>query len=144
MNVARLSIALAAAALVAPVPGHAQQLPPPPVPAAPSADQPITVDQAIALALEQNQDLIRSLLQSQSSAQDLVLARSNILPNLGFNASVGGFRVGAGSEERIDPSTGLPIPIRASQSDNSYSAGLILRQLVFDGGKWWNNLEAAD
>src|SRR5882672_7468437 len=99
MNVARLSIALAAAALVAPMPGRAQQLPPP-VPAA------------------------------QPSAQDLVLARSNILPNLGFNASVGGFRVGAGSEERIDPSTGLPIPIRASQSDNSYSAGLILRQLV--------------
>jgi outer membrane protein TolC len=144
MNVARPLVALAAAALVAPVPGRAQQLPPPAPAAQPSADQPITVDQAISLALEQNQDLIRSLLQSQSSAQDLVLARSTILPSLGFNASVGGFRIGAGNEERIDPATGLPIPIRGSQSDTSYTVGASVRQLVFDGGKWWNNLEAAD
>ena len=143
MTLARLIPPLAALALlIAPVPGNAQEAPRPAPVQQPG--QPVTVEQAIAAALEQNPDLIKTRLQSLSAAQDQVLARSSILPSVNFNASLGVFRLGEGSEARVDPSSGAPIPPRDSSSSGSYSAGLSVRQLIFDGGKWWNNLEAAD
>ncbi|MFN2547078.1 MAG: TolC family protein [Myxococcales bacterium] len=99
----------------------------------------LTLDDAVKLALERNPDLQRQTLLSLSAEQDKVLARSAILPRLDFNASR--------ARTRQYPGTvffqNVPFP-QGLSSYNTYNAGLIFRQLVFDGGKWWNNLSSAD
>jgi outer membrane protein TolC len=126
--------ALAFALIVSAAAAVAQEAPA----AAPaSMAQRLTLDDAIKLALQRNPDLRRQVLLQLSAEQDKVLARSSILPHLDFNASIGGTRIGTG----YTTSEGLPIP--ATTTSTGFS-GLTLRQLVFDGGKWWNNLAASD
>jgi outer membrane protein TolC len=104
----------------------------------------LSLDDALKLALERNPDLRKQILLSLSAEQDRVLARAAILPRLDFNASAGRTRAQAPEGERVIPGIG-PITIPASLTfNNSYSAGLNLKQLIFDGGKWWNNLAASD
>jgi outer membrane protein TolC len=107
--------------------------------AAPSG--PLTLDQAIKAALERNRDQINAGLIAGIAEQQQVTARAAILPTIGFNASIGGARVGGG-ESQTNPFTGVA---QTAPSDTyaSYSWGLTARQLIFDGGKWWNNLDAA-
>jgi len=59
--------------------------------------QPITLDEAVKLALQLNPDLQRQILLSLSSDQDRVIARAQILPQLSFNASRAQIRQGEGS-----------------------------------------------
>jgi len=144
MTPARSLLSFVALVLVVPVSGRAQEnAPAAPAQYAPPSSQPVTLDQAIAAALEQNPDLIRLRLQARSSVQDQILAKSVILPTLNFNASLGAFRVGATSETRTD-ATGSLISLHDASGDATFGVGLNVRQLIFDGGKWWNNLEAAD
>jgi outer membrane protein len=135
-----LALAAAQAANSQPAPG-APQAPPPPAPPPQTADArpPMTLEQAIQFALQNNPDLIRADLQSQSSAQDVVISRANILPRLDFNASALHVRQGAGS---VVLGGGIT-QTRPTSIFTSWSGQLTARQLVFDGGKWWNNLAAA-
>jgi len=104
----------------------------------------LTLDDALKLGLERNTDLRKQILLSLSAEQDRVLARANILPRLDFNASASRTRAQTPEGERVIPGIGaVTIPSSLTFSNN-YTAGLNLRQLVFDGGKWWNNLSAAD
>ena len=57
---------------------------------------PLTLDDAVKLALQRNSDLQRQILLTLSAEQDRVIARSAVLPRLDFNASVGRTRQGAG------------------------------------------------
>jgi outer membrane protein len=117
-----LALALSTAAL-------AQQQPP----------QPLTLDEALRLGLQRNSDLQRQVLLSLSAEQDRIIARSAILPRLDFNASVARNRQGAGTVVV----QGVPF----SQPTSKYTttnAGLSLSQVIFDGGKWWNNISAAN
>jgi len=100
---------------------------------------PLTLDDAVKLALQRNSDLQRQILLTLSAEQDRVIARSAVLPRLDFNASVGRTRQGAGDVVV----SGVSFPQSASNF-SSGSAGLNLRQLIFDGGKWWNNVSAAN
>ena len=107
--------------------------------AAPSG--PLTLDQAVKASLERNRDQINAGLVISLAEQAQVTSRSAILPTIGFNASIGGARVGGG-ESQTNPFTGVPTTA-PSDSYASYSWGFTARQLLFDGGKWWNNLDAA-
>jgi outer membrane protein len=98
----------------------------------------MTLDQAIQFALQNNPDLIRADLQSQSSAQDVIIARAAILPRLDFNASATRVRQSAGAVLVTGGATAT-----ATQAFWNYNANLRASQLIFDGGKWWNNLAAA-
>ena len=106
-----------------------------PPPAPPNA---LTLERAIQLALEGNYDLRRTQYQSLTAEQNLVLARSIILPRLDFNGSVQKVRQGAGQQVV----GGVPFDVPAKLS-YQYNGNLVVRQLVFDGGNWWNNLAAA-
>ena len=108
-------------------------------PASAPAGQRLTLDAAIQLALQRNPDLQRQVLLSRSSEQDQVLARSAILPSLGVNASYTDTRQGGG----VTYLQNVPIP-QPTQVAHNWQASATLRQLVFDGGKWWNNLDAAN
>jgi outer membrane protein len=100
----------------------------------------LTLEQAVQLALDRNFDLRRSQYQALSSGQDLITARAAILPKLDFNASVSEIRINGQQY-----SGGVPIPGATTTSYSTQFGGTVrLQQLVFDGGKWWNNLAAAD
>jgi len=100
--------------------------------------QPMTLDAAVQMALQRNTDLQRQVLLSLSAEQDKMIARSAILPTVDFNASVGVTRQGSGSVIV----QGVSFPQSAAVYSTG-SAGLVVRQLVFDGGKWWNNIASS-
>lgn len=99
---------------------------------------PLTLENAVAIALERNPDLRRQQLIARQAETDLTIARSAILPHLDFNGSAGRIRVGAG--ETFIGTT--PYRADAPIASGTFLLGLSARQLVFDGGKWWNNLAA--
>ena len=125
--------ALAVAAVVSSA-AVAQEAPAP----APAAQR-LTLEAAVQLSLQRNPDLVKQVLQRLSSEQDLVIARSAILPQLNFNASLADTRVNG--PVLI---SGTTLPTQGTTYSGNYSATLSVRQVVFDGGKWWNNLAAAD
>jgi len=139
-------------------PPAAQVTPPPNVqPTGPASRAPadatggngVTLEQAIQFALQNNPDLRRAELQSQSADQDVTAARATILPSLSFNASFSDTRNGGGvvTGTFIDQTTVPPrqvTQISPTEVFRGYSATLAVRQLLFDGGKWWNALDAAD
>ena len=146
-------IALAVALL--PLPAFAQAIPEEARPLPAQANAPLTIDQAVAFALEQDPVLVTQQLQARSSVEDVNLSKSNIYPSLTFNASYGRTRVGGG--ESLQPITityvvpgvcDTPpciIPQKAPvQIFPNYVAGLTASQLLYDGGKWWNNIAAAE
>lgn len=103
--------------------------------------QPLSLDGAVKLALERNPDLRKQVLLSLSAEQDKVISRSAILPSLGVNASFGETAQGATDAYFF---SGFPVPAQPSTSYQSWTGTATLRQLVFDGGKWWNNLAVTD
>ncbi|MBS2023003.1 MAG: TolC family protein [Deltaproteobacteria bacterium] len=125
------------------------QTPPAPVAevSAPAAANTYTLPQAIEAALQNSSDLLNARLTAESALQDKILARSVVLPQLNFNASFGRTRDGGGQVigTFTDPTTNTTITqVAQTQIYGSYTAGLNLSWKVFDGGKWWNNLDAAD
>jgi outer membrane protein len=98
----------------------------------------MTLEEAVKVALQRNADLQREVLLSLSAEQDRVIARSSVLPTIDFNASVGGTRQGAG-----DVVVSGVAFVQPTSTFSTGSAGLRVRQLIFDGGRWWNNLSAA-
>ncbi len=99
---------------------------------------PLTLEEALKIGLQRNTDLQRQVLLALSAEQDRVIARSAILPLVNFNASIGVTRQGSG--DVVVQGVSFPQPAAVFSTGN---AGLTVRQLVFDGGKWWNNLSAA-
>jgi len=136
-------IALALALLAqAAAPKPTQVSPPPNVQTGAPVQAPegaLTLEQAVALALRNNPDQRRLELLSQSAEQDEIIARAQILPALDFNASVLRVRQGAGS---VLLAGGVSFD-RPTSAFWNYGATLTVRQLIFDGGRWWNNLAAA-
>jgi outer membrane protein len=109
---------------------------------------PLTLEQAIEIALQRNFDQRRALYTAGQAEQDKTNARAAILPRLDFNASATKSRIGGGNiiGTIYQPLTGQTLTQYAPpvQIYPSYALGFQVRQLLFDGGKWWNNLAAAD
>jgi len=106
--------------------------------------QPLTLEDAVNLSLQRNYDLQRQVLLTLSAEQDRVIARSAILPQLTFNASAAYQRING-----VQVVQGVTVPggfqtQQQTRYDPLFDARLTISQLVFDGGKWWNNLSAAD
>ncbi|HEY2028957.1 MAG TPA: TolC family protein [Myxococcales bacterium] len=132
-------ILLSLAAAAQPQPPQSAQPPQPLQP--PQSVQPLTLDQAVQIALQRNPDLQKQVLTQLSSEQDRVIARGAILPRLDFNASVSRTRVGPGD---VVVNNGLTIPGQPLAFINQYNGSITLQQLIFDGGKWWNNIAASN
>ena len=158
MRSAALTLALVAAVL--PAAAFAQAVPE--TQTARPTNEPLTLEAAIAQAMEQNPDLIKQRLLARSSESDLQSSRSAIYPNVNFNASLGVTRIGGGEAlpPIVTPDLKDPVCVaditdpncrklviqqtNPSQTFGNYAIGLSLRQLIYDGGKWWNNITAAD
>lgn len=117
---------------------------PPAEPAAAPAQ--LTLAQAVQRALARNYDQVRVEIAARQAEQDQATARSAILPRLDATAQVAENVVRGGNVQfsQVDPTTGRTVNVLApNQTYPTYAVGAQLKQLVFDGGKWWNNLAAA-
>jgi len=116
--------------------------------AAPQGGPPaLTLERAVALALERNPEMLRSRLQVRTAEADQAQARAAILPRVDLNASVTRTRSGGGevTGSFVDPASGETVPLRTpAEVYSTYIAGVSVQQLLFDGGKWWGNREAKD
>ena len=110
--------------------------------AAAAEPQQLTLQQAVQIALQRNPDLQRQVLLQLSAEQDKIISRSAILPRVDFNGSRSLTRLFP-SGELVTGGTVIP-GVTQPANFNGFNASLTLNQLVFDGGKWWNNLAAAD
>ncbi|HTO97882.1 MAG TPA: TolC family protein [Myxococcales bacterium] len=104
--------------------------------------QPLTLDDAVKLSLERNPDLQRQILLTLSAEQDKVLARSSILPQVDFNASLARVRTN-GPVLQGGVETGQTVTNETVAQWN-YGGRFTVTQLIFDGGRWWNNMAAQD
>ena len=105
---------------------------------------PLALGAAVDLALARNHDVLLAALNALQAEQQYINTRGNILPNLAFNASVGVDRSGSSDAQTTTLSGhSVSIPAQPASVFGQYGFGLSFSQLVFDGGAWWNNLEAA-
>src|SRR5437764_1595105 len=100
---------------------------------------PLSLQQATQVALERNPDLRHAQFAERQAETDLVAARAAILPKVDFNASAGAIRVGPG----VTFIGTVPLNQQSALTSGTFGLGLSFRQLVFDGGKWWNNIASA-
>ena len=97
--------------------------PPPPLPGLPES-----VDQAVAIALENNPDLIAAQERAQAAGYDIRVAGSGRLPRLSAFAGYDYQNTSSSLRSQV-PGGSLP------QSDTAAQAGLSLRVPIFQGGR---------
>ncbi|MCK4829041.1 TolC family protein, partial [bacterium] len=98
-------------------------------------DRELTLDECVQIALKHNADIIMGKYVVDRAGKDVVMARSNFLPRVtagtGYYHSV----LGPSSALRIDPGTGIPVPIQPEEIVSwSSSAQFTVSQTVFNGG----------
>ena len=114
--------ALAALACLAALPGPAR------------AAQPITLDEALAMAGRQSHDLVIARADADLAGADTLSAYGGVLPRLDLSASTGHQFFGPGTEQGFDLSTGRIIT--GASDFASYGYQLQLTQSLVDLGSW--------
>ncbi len=94
----------------------------------------LSLEECVEIALKQNTDLIRGEFTMKMAGKDVTIAISNLLPrvsgNMGYYHSVVGPSI-----QRIDPGTGIPVPVQFDKTTafGSY-AGVSVNQSLLNGG----------
>ena len=106
-------------------------------------DQPITLEQAIELALRNNKDLQVAKLNLQRSVQELREARADLFPDLSTNVQL--TNVEGQSETRIDPITGIidTDDDDDTSRDNNLAVNVSLDYNIYSGGGIRANIKRA-
>lgn len=120
-------------------------------------DQPLTLEECVQIALQQNSTLLNSQRRYEIAGKDVVSARSDYLPTV--NAFFSSGKVRAGDSVRdddvpigraVDPATGDTVTIYERQtlvqpgySENANAAQVSFNQLLFDFGGSWNRIKQA-
>ena len=113
----------------------------------------LTLQECIQIALENNSTLKTVTLADEAADMTVLNSYSNILPSLDFSARQGKAVIGpaeylSSEPVGIDSSTGNVIYEQRTrkteeQSRKQSSADITLRQNIFDGGIWWNQIRKA-
>ncbi len=118
--------------------------------------QSLTLDQVIARALARNQSLRLDRLQARSAVSQAKATQAIILPQVDFSFSgnyAGAFpaetTVGIDSLSTSFGTVYYPVQqLTGNYGDltwaDRYSLNLSLSQNLYDGGRWWNTLKAAE
>jgi outer membrane protein TolC len=102
---------------------------------------PMTLEDCIREALKKNVDLSLAQKDIESAEARKLGTRAGYLPRLDMYVHDEYYFLGR-QEVKVEGSeTGL---IWDAKDDDSHSFGLRLSQNIFDGGKWWNQIERAD
>ncbi len=95
----------------------------------------LTVDDCVEIALEQNPDIIRGEFTVKMAGKDVTVAMSNFLPYVSSSVQYSHSVVGPSSALRIDPQTGILVPIQPNEIASwSSGIGISVNQTVFNGG----------
>jgi outer membrane protein TolC len=110
--------------------------------------RPLTLDEAVAMALRDNSTLRNAERRAQITGTNVVAARAGVLPNLNFSLSASRSQQADGDVER-DAQVGFDalnkkISYQPRNAANSHSARLDLEQPLFDFGANWNSIRQAD
>jgi outer membrane protein TolC len=108
------------------------------------AASPITLQQVRELSRQSTQALLAEL-DRQRAGEQVVISRSAILPQLTLSSDASRSSIGTSRRifNLIDPGTQQVIPeVRTFPStvQDSYSIQAQIQQLLFDGGRWWNQI----
>ncbi len=110
------------------------------------ATTPITLEQVRDESRRNNPARLAEL-DAQRAAAGVTVARSAILPHVALSANVGARYFGPQrSYYPLEDADGnfqqVVIPVRESSQGN-FELGLTVSQLLFDGGRWWNEIGRA-
>lgn len=99
----------------------------------------LTLEECIQLALENNPDIRISIKQAKIAEEDVLGSHNNILPDIGIGYS--------GSSTSQGPRTryieGIPLDTTGKSSSLQHGFGVSVKQNIYDGGQWWNNIKKA-
>lgn len=95
----------------------------------------LTVDECVQIALEQNPDIVRQEFTFKMAGKDVIISFANFLPEVNAGIGYGHSVVGPSSQLRIDPTTGIPVPIQPFELTSwGSAAGFSVSQTIIDGG----------
>jgi len=102
----------------------------------------LSIDECVKIAIEKNPTILMSRFSREIASKDVLQSMSGFMPrvsaNLGYYHSV----VGPSSQLRIDPGTGIPVPLQPSEIKSwSSSASISVNQTLFSGGNNYFNLK---
>ena len=98
-------------------------------------EKPLTLEECVDIALEQNPDIVRGEFTVKIAGKDVTVAMSRFLPYIDGRMSYYNSTVGPSSQLRIDPQTGILVPVQPFEVKSySYTASLSANQTLFDGG----------
>ncbi len=98
---------------------------------------PITLEE-VRVASRQNLDAVRAELALTRAGLDRAEARSVIFPQVDLNAGATGSFLGQ-QQRFVTPFNPTPTDIPPLSQAN-FQLGLSVQQLLYDGGRWWNQL----
>ncbi len=111
------------------------------------AQQPLTLEDCIQIALENNATIRVNRNLNESADEDVTGSYSGILPSVNLNASIGRYEAGPRELEQdvligFTPDSTAIYSRRVVTQDgfvvNRNTFGVSLDQNIFDGGEWWH------
>jgi len=98
--------------------------------------QPLSLDEALNVALEQNPSILKSQKDLEATYGVVVQTKAITLPRLRV---LGDYAYNSGTEEfAFTPGTSLNF-----QQENSWNAGIRLEQSIYEGGRLWSSIRTA-
>ena len=96
------------------------------------AEQPLTLDDALAIASRQNPNLALARADAEIAHSDRTASLAGVLPRLDLSSTAGRTFLGESTLSSVNPITQQVLPPAGAQDFPSYSLGLQLTQPVFD------------
>ncbi len=104
----------------------------------------LTVDECVEIALEQNPDIIMSEFSYKIAGKEVTTSLANLLPSISADLSYYHSVRGPSSRLKIDPRTGIPVPVQPYEIKSwSSNVGLSVNETLFNGGSNIYNIKRA-
>lgn len=107
------------------------------------AAQPITLEE-VREAARNNLEAVRATLEAEKAIEGVRVARSAIYPQISTSAQLGAIYQGPQRIFSAVPTAMGTFEQRVvdvpANSRGNFQLGLQLQQLIYDGGKWWNQI----
>ncbi len=99
-----------------------------------AADEPLSLDKCVELALKNNVNILNAQAELKDSKLQKNVTRANFLPSVNASMGYNHSRVGESSQTFVDPMTGISRPAQSGYTSRNYSSGISVSQTIWDGG----------
>ncbi len=98
-------------------------------------EEKLTVDDCVEIALQQNPDILMSEFSFKIAGKEVTTSLANMLPYIDTDLSYYHSVRGPSSRLKIDPRTGIPVPVQPNEIETwSSNVGLSVSESIFNGG----------